>query len=157
MKYTVILVVSLGCAPSGPRDVTEHTHDVTGQNGGTQSGYEYVVKKPHGVVAIAESRGVSKEAAKLALERLGASFESCLADFEKKAPLKPGAARIIVPVDDGGLVGEPLVKLSDTTADTKVTTLICLVAPAKMMTFPPPGPTSPEAGTRGMAIEATWP
>ena len=154
MRYGLLLVV-LGCAPSGPRDVTEHTHDTTGQHG--QDGYEYVVKKPHGVIALAESRGVSKDGAKHAVDRLAESFEACLGDLEKKAPLKPGAARIIVPVDDGGLVGEPLLKLSDTSGDTKVTTLICLVAPVKLMTFPPPGPASPKAGTRGMAIEATWP
>jgi hypothetical protein len=60
-------------------------------------------------------------------------------------------------VDDGGLVGEPLVKVSDDSPDTKVTTLVCLVAPVKMTTFPPPGAASADAGTRGMAIEATWP
>jgi len=155
VNFRLLVIAILSCAPSGPRDVTEHTHDTTGQHG--QEGYEYVVKKPHGVVALAESRGISKDAAKDAIDRLAASFDNCLAKLEKQAPLKQGAARIIVPVDDVGLVSEPLVKLSDTTPDTKVTTLLCLVAPLKMLTFPPPGPGSPEAGTRGMAVEATWP
>src|SRR5207247_609614 len=104
----VMCLVLSACAPSGPKDVTEQHHDVT--NTQTREGYEYVVKKPHGVVALAESRGVPKDAAKDAVDRLASSFDTCLAALEKKAPLKPGAARIVVPVDDGGLVSEPLVR-----------------------------------------------
>lgn len=135
--------------------MSEQRHDVVTNQ--TSQGYEYVVKKPHGVIALAESRGISKDAARDAVDRLAASFESCLAALEKKAPLKPAAARIVVPVDEGGIVSEPLVTISDTSPDTKVTTLVCLVAPVKLTTFPPPGPGSGDAGTRGMAIEATWP
>jgi hypothetical protein len=152
----LVALAFVACAPSGPRDVTEQRRDVTTTKG--QDGYEYVVKTPHGVLAIAESRGVKKDDAKQAADRLAKAFDKCLGELEQKAPLKPGAARIIVPVDDGGLVGEPQVSsVSDASPETKVTIVLCLIAPAKMMAFPPPGPASPEAGTRGMAVEATWP
>lgn len=135
--------------------MTEQRRDVVAQ---TQDGYEYVAKTAHGVIALAESRGVPKDEAKKQMDRLADGFEKCLANLEAKAALKPGAVRIIVPIDAGGLPGEPAVsKISDTTPETRVTTLICLIGPAKMTVFQPPGPLSPEAGTRGMAIEATWP
>lgn len=142
-----------GCAPAGPRDVSDRGHDVVAR---PDEGYEWVVRTPHGVVALAESRGVPKDAAKRAVERLAQRFDACLADLEKKAPLAPGAARVIVPVDDGGLALQPLVKVSDSGAQTTATTVLCLVAPIRQLAFPPPGPAG-DAGTRGLAIEASWP
>lgn len=159
MSRAIVLVLVLplvACAPSGPKDVTEQRHDVvTNQQ---EPGYEYVVKIPHGVVAVAESRGLGKDDVKAAVGHVAKSFDACLTELEKKAPLKQGAVRVVVPIDDGGLVTtEPLVKVSDDTPETKVTALLCLVAPAKRMSFPAPGAASADAGTRGMAIEATWP
>ena len=120
--------------------------------------YEYVAKTKHGVIALAESRGLPKDAAQKQMDRLAESFEKCLANLETKAPLKQGAVRIIVPIDEGGLPIEPQVsKISDASPETRVTTLVCVIAPAKMTVFPPPGPISSDAGTRGLAIEATWP
>lgn len=155
MKSVLLAFVLFACAPSGPKDVTEQHRDIVTQ---APEGYEYAAKTTHGMIALAESRGVSKEEAKKQMDRLAEGFEKCLATLDKKAPLKPGAVRIIVPIDDGGLPGDVQVsKISDSTPETRVTTLVCLIGPAKMTVFPPPGPTSPEAGTRGMAIEATWP
>lgn len=156
MKSLCVAFVLASCAPSGPKDVTEQRRDITTTQG--QDGYEYVAKTKHGVVALAESRGVSKDEAKKQMDRFAENFEKCLADLDLKAPLKPGAVRIIVPIDEGGVPSEPQVsKISDATPDTRVTTLVCVIGPAKMTVFSPPGPISAEAGTRGMAIEATWP
>lgn len=152
-RVCVLALALVGCAPSGPKDVTEQRHDVVTQQ--PEPGYEYVIKVPHGVVAVAESRGLGKDDVKAAVGHVAKTFDACLVDFKN---LQPGAARIIVPVDDGGLVtAEPLVKLSDDNPQTKLAAVLCLVTPAKRMSFPAPGAASADAGTRGIAIEATWP
>jgi hypothetical protein len=145
-------VLVMSCSPSGPRDASDpHAHDVVTHE--IPEGYEYVVKKPHGVLALAEARGIPKDSARRAMDRLATDFDACLADLERKGTLKPGAARVVVPLGAGGIAGQPLVRVSEG-PDTTATTILCIVAPVKMLAFPPASPT--EAGAPGMAIEATW-
>lgn len=153
MRSAAVLLV-VACSPNGPRDVADPRAKETTQVAPPSEGYEYVVKKPHGVIALAESRGVPKESARAAMDRLANDFEACLAELAKRGQGRQGAARVVLPLDVGGAPLQPLVKVSEG-SDATATTILCVVAPAKMLAFPVPTPT--EAGAPGLAIEASWP
>ena len=148
------LALLCACSPGGAVDVADRSHDVVRPPGSADppEGYEYVIKKPHGTLALAEGRGLDRDVARRASERLAEGMERCLASLEKGAPIVPGAVRVVAPIDAAGAVGQPLVKVS-AGGDAAATALLCLVAPVKMMAFP----TGGDAGARGIAFEATWP
>ncbi|MDP9001054.1 MAG: hypothetical protein M3O46_13175, partial [Myxococcota bacterium] len=61
-----------------------------------------------------------------------------------------GAARVVAPIEDSGAVGIPSVRI-DPGVGVAESAVICLVAPVRLLTFPPS-----DAGARGIAIEALW-
>lgn len=144
----------VACSPGGAVDVADRSHDVVRPAGSDtpSEGYEYVVKKPHAVLALAEARGVERENARRASERLADALEACLAKLEQQRPLTPGAVRIVAPIDVGGAVGQPLVRVSSG-GDAATVALLCVVAPLRMQLFP----AGIDAGSRGMAFEIAWP
>lgn len=145
------LLLALGCASGGPRDVVPDTHDVrTTQN--TGDSYVYVAKRPLGSVGLAEARGVSEEDGKRAVDKLAEALDACARSQASQGKLAGGAARIVADVDDGGFVGPPKVTLSPGAA-SQANAILCLVAPFRALQF---SPREADAGARGIALEATW-
>lgn len=142
------------CSPGGVVDVADRSHDVVSPRGSVDppQGYEYVVKKPHGTLALAEARGLDPEVARRACDRLADQMDACLAGLDNKGALHAGAARVVAAVDGAGRVGPPLVRVS-AGGDAKAAALLCLVAPIRGIAFPVAG----DAGARGLAVEAAWP
>lgn len=154
MKRLLVVVGLAACSPGGVVDVADRSPDIVRPRGSGDGpeGYEYVVKKPHGTLALAEARGLDPAVARRACDSLAEGMEACLAGLEKKGPLPAGAVRIVAAVDGAGAVGPPIVRVS-AGGDAKVAALLCLVAPARRLVFPVAG----DAGARGLAVEAAWP
>jgi hypothetical protein len=144
----------LGCAGDRGRDVVPESRDIRVLDAGaaTESaqGYEYVTRRPLALVALAEARGIEPEVARQAVERLADALDACVTDQARKGIVVHGAARIVVPIDGNGTVGAPNVRI-DPGSGVAESAVVCLVAPARLLAFPPV-----DAGARGMAIEALW-
>lgn len=153
---TLVLCAVMGCAgASGEgRDVVPQSHDVRVTDaqgaGASAQGYDYVAKRPLGVVALAEARGIDPQVAKAAVERLADALDTCATDEGRKGTLVDGAARVIAQVDEKGNIAGTSVKV-DPGAGVAQMAVLCLVAPIRMLTFPPA-----DAGPRGFAVEALW-
>jgi hypothetical protein len=113
-------------------------------------GYEYVVRRPLAVVALAEARGLPVEAARAAIDHLADALDACVTERSHGAGLTSGAARLVAQIDDEGRIANTSLRV-DPGAGVAPTAVMCLVAPARMLTFPPA-----HASARGMAIEALW-
>lgn len=113
-------------------------------------GYEYVARRPLAVVALAEARGLDPLAARAAIERLADALDTCATEEGRKGTLSSGAARLVAQIADDGSVAQTSLRV-DPGAGILQNAVVCLVAPAKMLSF---GPT--DAGARGIAIEALW-
>jgi hypothetical protein len=113
-------------------------------------GYEYVARRPLAVVALAESRGLDPRAARLAIDRLADALDTCATEEGRKGTLVSGAARVVAQIADDGSVAQTSLRV-DPGAGVLQNAVLCLVAPAKMLSF---GQT--DAGARGIAIEALW-
>jgi hypothetical protein len=148
------LAASLSCAGGGGEghDVVPPSRDVRVTDAGAASaqGYAYVARRPLAVVALAEARGVDADVARAAVDRLADALDTCATNEGQKGTLVDGAARVIAQIDDGGNVAGTSVRI-DPGAGVAQNAVICLVAPMKMLSFPPS-----DAGARGMAIEALW-
>jgi hypothetical protein len=118
----------------------------------TQStqGYEYIARRPLALVALAEARGIEPDVAHQAVERLADALDACATAQGRKGLHVQGAARFVAPVDPNGTVGPPSVRI-DPGEGVVQSAVVCLVAPARLLTFPPV-----DAGTRGFAVEALW-
>ncbi len=120
--------------------------------------YEWVVKRPHVTVALAEARGVDAERAKRGVEGLADAFEGCLRRRAAERKRDDGAARLIVAIDDQGNVSGVNLRV-DGEASGPVA-LLCFVANAKAQNYG--RPVRPDAGTAsegrapGLALEALW-
>ena len=146
----------LSCAGAGGEghDVVPQSHDVQvrgtdGANPAAQ-GYDYVAKRPLAVVALAEARGLEADVARGAIEHLADALDTCATEEGRKGTLVSGAARLVVQIDGDGRIAGASVRI-DPGAGVAQNAVICLVAPAKMLAFPPS-----DAGARGFAIEALW-
>ena len=134
------------------------SHDVvvtnpgpTGQPGPAgDQGYEYIARRPLAVVALAEARGIDPIVARAAVDRLADALDTCATEEGRKGTLVNGAARVITQIDGDGRVAGASLKVDPGTGVAQ-NAVVCLVAPAKMLAFPPS-----DAGARGMAIEALW-
>jgi hypothetical protein len=150
----------------GPsRDVVPETHVVTvraGEDSGVPAtvtspdAYEYVAKRPHGLVALAEARGLDAAAARAVVDHLADELETCAKRLLAEGHLaKDGAGRVVAAIAaDGSIAG-----LNANAAPGQNTTanlLVCVVSPLKLVTFPPEGDAGPGARARGIALEATW-
>jgi hypothetical protein len=151
----VLTAALVACAGSGGEghDVVPQSHDVqvTGAQGGASGqGYEYVAKRPLGVVALAEARGLDAAEARAAIDRLADALDTCATEEGRKGSLVDGAARVVVQINDQGAVGATSVKV-DPKPGAAQNAVVCLVAPLRMLSF---GPS--DAGARGFAVEALW-
>lgn len=144
----------------GPKDATEHTTDIKVADAGEPASYGYVARRPRAVVGLAEARGFDDSTSRATIDRLANALSACAADLAKQGKLVEGAARLLVPVDDGGIVGTPQVVFAPGPA-VAANGLLCVIAPVRMLTFPPlagdgGSVRSAGAGTRAMAIEVAW-
>jgi hypothetical protein len=152
------LAALLSCAGAGGegRDVVPESRDVqvrggAGGNDSTQ-GYEYVARRPLAVVALAEARGLEPLVARAAIERLADALDTCVTDEGRKGSLVDGAARVVAQIDPNGSIAGTSLRI-DPGSGVAQEAVLCLVAPLRMITFPP---VDAGASARGMAIEALW-
>ncbi len=140
------------CGGAG-RDVVPESRDVVasapGPARGTE-GYDYVARRPLAVVALAEARGVAPETARAAVDRLADRLDACVTDQARSGGHVEGAARVIAQIGANGDVTATSVRI-DPGEGAAQTAVVCLVAPMKLLTFPPG-----EGAARGIAIEALW-
>jgi hypothetical protein len=141
------------------RDVVPETHEVRvvpGVDAGAAAlpveGYVYVAKRPHGLVALAEARGLPDGAVRAAVDHLADELEGCAKRLLAEGKLAAdGAGRVVAAIAPDGSIAGLNVKAAPG-AQTTANLLVCVVSPLKLLTFEPAG----DAGARGMAIEATW-
>jgi hypothetical protein len=140
------------CAGGEGHDAVPESHDVVVTNPGPagEQGYDYVARRPLAVVALAEARGLDPVVARAAIDRLADALDTCATQEGHKGTLVNGAARVVVQIDGDGRVAGTSVRI-DPGAGVAQSAVVCLVAPAKMLAFPPA-----DAGARGMAVEALW-
>ncbi|MBX3208008.1 MAG: hypothetical protein KF764_23375 [Labilithrix sp.] len=151
----VALVLSLsacslsGCSPS-PRDVVPESRDVRVTPDAGGDAYVHVARRPHGVVALAEARRMTDDEARAIVERIADELERCATSLEAEGMLVEGAARVVAVA---GPNGTPALNVRLAPGDAVAqNALICLVAPVRATSLPPPT----AGGTPGLAIEATW-
>jgi hypothetical protein len=129
--------------------IQSHDVQVKGTDG-TSQGYDYVARRPLGVVGLAEARGLEPQLAKAIVDRLADELDACATDQGSKGTLVDGAARVAVQIDgDGNIVGTNV--RFDPGPGVAENAVLCFVAPVKRLTFPPA-----DAGARGFAVEALW-
>jgi hypothetical protein len=156
-----LLAALPSCAGSGGEghDVVPESRDVQvrgtvagaeGSAGGASQGYDYVARRPLAVVALAEARGLDSAVARAAVDRLADALDACVTEEGRKGTLSRGAARVIAPIDTNGAVTGTSLRI-DPGAGVAANAVVCLVAPLRMMSFPPA-----DAGSRGIAVEALW-
>jgi len=150
----VILSPALSCAAPAGRDTVPSSRDVVAADAGGPSrsaeGYEYVARRPLGVVALAEARGIEPAVARAAIDHLADAVDACAEDERRKGTPVEGAARVVAQIDGDGRVAGATVRV-DPGPGVAQSAVLCLVAPARLMTFPPA-----DGGMRGLAIEALW-
>ena len=140
----------LGACAAGPNDIVENGHDVRDASAGTPRGaYVYAAKRPLVAIGLAEATNVSDAEAHRTIDSLADSAAAC---FKRAKNLGQGAARITIPIDEGGVVGQPDVTISP--QEATVVGMLCLLAPLRMMTFSPS--SSADAGARSLTIESAW-
>lgn len=112
--------------------------------------YSYVARRPLVAIGLAGSTGIADEDAHAVVDHVADAAASC---FHRVKTLAPGAARIVVPVDAGGLAGAPEVHFSPESAAPLG--LLCVLGPLRMATFAP-APAEADAGARVLTIESAW-
>lgn len=122
------------------------------------SDYEWVVKRPHVTVALAEARGIDKERAKRGVEGLADAFEGCLRRRAAERKRDDGAARLIVAIDDQGNVSGVNLRVDGEVSGPVA--LLCFVANAKAQNYGMPlrseAGVADEGRAPGLALEALW-
>ncbi len=145
-------------ACGGGRDVVPESHDVQEAHGREDkgaAGYEYVAKRPLGVVAVAEARGLAPDVIRGVADRLANSLDVCATRLAAEGRLVPAAARVAAHIDrDGSLVGVALT-LTPGPGPT-ANALLCFVSPFKLVRFPAADVDAASAASRGIALEASW-
>lgn len=144
-----VLFVLVGCA-AVPKDVLDGSgHDVRADASVRPAGaYVYAAKRPLVAVGLADAQGVSDDDAHRVVDALAVSASKC---FARTQTLAQGAARITVPIDDGGITGAPQVTFEPTEA-TPIG-MLCVLAPLRLSTF---APSKIDRGTRSITIESAW-
>ena len=94
--------------------------------------------------------GSIRQVAQAAVDRLADALDTCATDEGRKGTLVDGAARVVAQIDEKGNIAGTSVKV-DPGAGVAQMAVLCLVAPIRMLTFPPA-----DAGPRGFAVEALW-
>jgi hypothetical protein len=162
----VLLLASPALACSEPRDVVSPSVNTAPRAGSSananaspdaatpsntsREGYVYVARRLHVTVGLAEAREMDPTEANRVIDSLAESFETCAAKLDAEKKLGPGAGRLIVLVDEKGHVTATDAKLAPG-SEVAEAALLCLVAPARALAYPPGKGTR-----RGMAVEAMW-
>jgi len=134
-----------GCA-AGPHDtLAGGTTTVKTQESTT---YSYVARRPLVAIGLAKSDGISDADSHAIVDRVADSAAAC---FRRAKNLVPGAARIVIPVDAGGVAGAPEVTFAP--PDAAGLGMLCVLAPLRLATF---SPADADAGARSMSIESAW-
>jgi hypothetical protein len=154
MKGLVVALVLAGCAGQS-RDVVPETHETRGAQAeaaaATPEGYVYVAKRRHGLVALADSRGIADSDARQLVDHLADELEVCAARLEREGKLADdGAGRVVAAVDPDGAIRGVNIKAAPG-AQVASNLLVCVVAPLRLASF-----SAADAGARGLAIEAAW-
>jgi hypothetical protein len=144
-----------GCAGQS-RDIVPETKETQGAptaNAAAPSpeGYVYVAKRRHGLVALADSRGIVDTDARQLVDHLADELEVCAVRLEREGKLaEDGAGRVVASVAADGAIRGVNIK---TAPGPQVASnlLVCVVAPLRLASF-----TAADAGARGLALEAAW-
>jgi hypothetical protein len=140
---------------SATRDVVPSSSDIVVDGGAAAQSpdYEYIARRPLGAVALAEARGIDAALARTAVDRLADALNRCVTKRSQEGALVDGAARLVVRVaSDGQVAATTQLKIDPGLAHGAAeAAVLCLLAPAKMLTFPPA-----DGDSRGLAIEAIW-
>ncbi len=154
MRRAAAALVLSSCAGGAGRDVVPESRDVRVLDAdaapGSSEGYEYVAQRPLALVALAEARGIAPALAREAVDRLADALDACVTERGRRGALVEGAARFVAPIEPSGIVGAPSVRV-DPGSGVAESAVVCLVAPARLLTFPPV-----DGGARGLAVEALW-
>jgi hypothetical protein len=147
----------VSCAGSGGEghDAIPESRDVQvrgaqAPGGESLPGYDYVARRPLAVVALAEARGLDPQVAHSAVDRLADALDACATEEGRKGSLARGAARVVAQIEANGTVGGTNLRI-DPGAGVASNAVVCLVAPLRMLGFPPT-----DASARGIAVEALW-
>jgi len=146
LALALLWLVLGGCAASGPHDVLDGTnHEVVVDAGAPRGGaYAYVARRALVAVGLADAKGLKDEDSHHVVDRLADEASAC---FKQRPRLEPGATRITLPIDEGGTTGAPETTFSPATS--AAIGMVCLLAPLRLMTFPP-------GASRSITIEAAW-
>ncbi len=160
--------LAIACAPSIDRGSPEVPSPAAADAGPRASpvatpapatgtdGYVYVARSRRVSVGLAEARGLTPDEARSVVDRLAGAFEACAA---RLGSLAPGAARLVVLLDERGRVTGSDAKLAPG-SETARAGLLCLISPARGLSYPSlspaAGPPASRRGARGFAVEAAW-
>lgn len=147
------VLLAAGCGGSSPRDVVPPSTDVRTQPGApaVRDAYDYVAKRPHGTIALADSRNIAKADADAAVDALADRFEACAAGLDAEGTLVEGAVRIAAEQEAAWPAPVLSVRIAPGDAVAQ-NALLCVIAPLRAGRLPP----SPAAARAGLAIEAVW-
>ena len=140
-----VLFFCSGCA-AGPADTLGGGGPVVHAEAGAPQGYSYVARRPLVAVGLTKVEGFSDDDAHAMVDRLADSAMACL---RERKSITPGAARVTLPVDAGGIAGVPDVVFSPD--DAAAIGLVCILGPLRMSTFSPA-----DGGARSITIETAW-
>lgn len=143
-------LAAIGCASGS--DVVGPSHDVVQTSTASRpaDGYEYVAKRSLAVVGLAEARGIPPDVARLAVDQVADALDVCTTEQGRSGTVPRGAARVVAQIGASGAVEATSLRV-DPGVGVSAAALLCLVAPARRLTFP-----AIDAGARGLAIEALW-
>jgi hypothetical protein len=137
------------------RDVIPESHDVQAApstSPAASGGYEYIAKRPLGVVAVAESRGLPRAVVTALVDRLADALDACATRLSNEGRLSPAAARVAVHVERDGSQSNLALTLTPGPGPT-ANALLCFVSPFKLVKFPA---ADIDPSARGLALEASW-
>jgi hypothetical protein len=147
----VVLAAAACAGHDAERDAVGPSQDVVVSAPARSSeGYEYVARRPFAVVALAEARGIDRDAARAAVEHLADALDVCTTEAARTSSLPSGAARVIAQINAAGTVETTQLRV-DPAARGASSAFLCLVRPVRQLAFAPS-----DAGARGLAIEALW-
>ena len=155
MRVPALVTLFLSaCAGGQGRDVIPESHDVEARrtDAGGESGYEYIARRPLGVVAVAESRGLPPDVVHGVADRLADALDICATRLASEGRLVPAAARVAAHIDRSGAPENLALTLTPGPGPT-ANALLCFVSPFKLVRFPS---ADVDPATRGIALEATW-
>jgi hypothetical protein len=145
---------SIALACGSGRDFIPETHEVHDVAPAPRdtTGYDYIARRPLGVIGLAEARGIDPAEAARVLDRLADALEACAEDLAKSGKLVDGAGRIAAEISPAGTPVGLALKVAPGGA-VMANALLCFITPFKLAAFPPVDATAPP---RGLAVEATW-